>query len=72
MSFAIRCLDCGHETSYHPLAINCPECNSQWREAVYDYKNAARIFQEELPRRPFDLWRYWELLPVDQDRKSVV
>lgn len=71
MSFAIRCLDCGHEASYHPLAINCPKCDSQWREAVYDYENIAKTFQEELLNRPFDLWRYWELLPVYTPKRDL-
>lgn len=64
MSFAIRCLDCGHETPYHPLTINCPNCKSQWRQAVYDYEEAAQSIEKELARRPFDLWRYREVLPV--------
>jgi len=64
MSFVIRCLDCGHETSYHPLEINCPQCNNQWREAIYDYKEIAKTLQQELSHRPFDLWRYSELLPI--------
>lgn len=71
MSFAIRCLDCGHETSYHPLAINCPKCNSQWREAIYDYKNIAQTFQQGLVGRPFDLWRYYELLPVHEPNRDL-
>ncbi len=71
MLFAIRCLDCGHETSYHPLAINCPECNSQWREAIYDYKSIAKTFQQGLSNRPFDLWRYWELLPVHKPNRDL-
>lgn len=64
MSFIIHCLDCGHETPYHPLTINCPNCKSQWRQAVYDYEEAARALVQNLPHRPFDLWRYREVLPV--------
>ena len=64
MSFVIRCLDCGHETIYHPLANNCPECNSQWREAIYDLEEAAKVLSTELPKRRFDLWRYQEVLPI--------
>jgi threonine synthase len=71
MSFAIRCVDCSHETSYHPLEINCPECNSQWREAVYDYADIAKNFRQELSTRPFDLWRYWELLPVRKPNRDL-
>ena len=64
MSFVIRCLDCGHEIVYHPLANNCPKCNSQWREAIYNLEEAAKKLSAELPKRRFDLWRYLEVLPV--------
>lgn len=69
--FVIRCLDCGHESSYHPLAINCPQCNSQWREAIYDYKNIENTFRLGLSSRPFDLWRYAELLPVHKPNRDL-
>ena len=69
--FVIRCLDCGHESSYHPLAIDCPKCNSQWREAIYDYKSVETTFRQELTKRPFDLWRYAELLPVHKPNRDL-
>ncbi len=59
----IRCLDCGHKTSYQPIAIQCPACGSMWREAVYDYESVKKKWQLDLPNRPFNLWRYKELLP---------
>lgn len=71
MSFVIRCLDCNHETPYHPLTINCPECNSEWREAVYDYDEVAKIFHADLSNRSLDLWRYAELLPVHQPNRDL-
>jgi threonine synthase len=64
MSFIIKCLDCGHTAPYHPTAIICPHCNSQWREAEYDYAAVRETWKQELTARPFDLWRYTELLPV--------
>jgi len=64
MSFLIKCLDCGHTTPYFPTSSNCPRCNSQWREAEYDYETLAKILPLQISSRPFDLWRYRELLPV--------
>jgi len=64
VSFTIKCLDCGHTTEYYPSSINCPRCNSQWREAEYDYKVIAENFRQQIANRPFDLWRYRELLPI--------
>ncbi len=64
MSFVIKCLDCGHAAPFMPKSMHCPQCNSQWREAEYDLTEVARTFPSEIKDRPFDLWRYHELLPI--------
>lgn len=58
------CLDCGHSAVYSPTLMACPACNSQWLEAGYDYTELAARMPDRLARRPFNLWRYRELLPV--------
>ena len=64
MSFVIRCLDCGNGAPFMPKSMQCPNCNSQWREAEYNLEEAAKTFPAKLKERPFDLWRYQELLPI--------
>lgn len=64
MSFIIKCLDCGHNAPYFPTSSACPKCGSQWREAEYDYELLGRSLPEKIRARPFDLWRFRELLPV--------
>jgi threonine synthase len=64
MSFVIRCLDCDHTVPYFPTSVKCPNCNSQWREAKYDYAEVAKSWPKILNGRNFDLWRYRELIPV--------
>ena len=64
MSFVIKCLDCGHAAPFIPSSMHCPQCNSQWREAQYDLAEVAKTFPAEIKERPFDLWRYKELLPI--------
>lgn len=71
MSFIIKCLDCGHNTPYYPTSTTCPKCNSQWREAEYDYENLANTLPAKLASRPMDLWRYRELLPVRNPNISL-
>jgi threonine synthase len=44
--------------------MHCPNCNSQWREAEYDLAEVRKTFPAEIKGRPFDLWRYQELLPI--------
>src|SRR5512140_2275136 len=62
--FIAECLDCGNRSSYLPHSPTCPNCGSLWREAVYDYEKLAHSLPLLLPGRPFDIWRYRELLPV--------
>ena len=64
MAFVVRCLDCSHTAPYFPTSVNCPRCNSQWREAEYDYDAISKSLPAQLLGRVFDLWRYRELLPV--------
>jgi len=71
MTLTIRCLDCGQTTTYHPAKIPCPHCGSQWSQAEYDYAKIAEIWKKELPSRPYDLWRYFELLPVKNPNTSL-
>ena len=46
--------------------MHCPQCNSQWRAAEYDLAQVAKTFPSDLKNRPFDLWRYIELLPINK------
>ena len=62
--FHVKCLDCGLEASYAPLSTNCPRCNGEWREARYDYDSLSETLIPFLQSRPYNLWRYHELLPI--------
>jgi len=71
MSFVIRCLDCGHAASFTPNSMQCPNCSSQWREAEYDMTEVAKTFPSQLHKREFNLWRYQELLPINNLNPSL-
>jgi len=51
--------------------MHCPQCNSQWRAAEYDLTQVAKTFPSELKNRPFDLWRYIELLPINKANPTL-
>jgi threonine synthase len=51
--------------------MHCPQCNSQWREAEYDMAEVAKTFPVEIKNRPFDLWRYQELLPIHNPNPTL-
>ncbi|HET6594495.1 MAG TPA: pyridoxal-phosphate dependent enzyme [Anaerolineales bacterium] len=71
MPFVIRCLDCGHAAPFMPSSMHCPQCNSQWREAEYDMAEVSKTFPSESSSRPFDLWRYKELLPIHNPNPTL-
>ena len=71
MSFQIRCLDCNHTSPFHPTSSHCPKCNGQWRVAEYDLTSVEKIWTSKLRNRPFDLWRYHELLPVRNPNPTI-
>jgi len=62
----MKCMQCGHQQDFVPLAPTiCEECNSSWVEAHYDYVNFKRELLRGLPDRPFNIWRYHDVLPVE-------
>jgi len=63
-AFVVVCLDCGHTATFDPLEITCRNCQSEWREARYDYGRLRGQLLERLNYRRFNLWRYEELLPI--------
>ncbi len=71
MAFAVKCLDCQHTAPFFPASVNCPRCGSQWREAEYDYEAVATDWAQQVAGRPFDLWRYRELLPVRNSNPTL-
>lgn len=71
MSFQIKCLDCKHTSPFHPTSAHCPKCNGQWRVAEYDLAEVKKIWTSKLRNRPFDLWRYHELLPVRNPNPTI-
>jgi len=69
--FVAECLDCKFQAPYSPYQLACPQCGSQWREARYDYEKLGQTLPALLAHRPFNLWRYRELLPIDEYNPSL-
>jgi threonine synthase len=66
-----ECLDCGNYSPYSLLSPACPKCGSTWREARYSHTDLANVLISELPSRPFNLWRYSELLPINNSYPEI-
>jgi threonine synthase len=60
----IECLDCGHRAPFSITSVACPNCSGQWREARYDLQTIKHTLPDVIKERPFDLWRYREVLPT--------
>ena len=62
----LECNLCGHRQPYEPFVpAVCQKCDSQWLEARYDYKSFKREILRGLPGRPSNMWRYQDILPLD-------
>ncbi len=66
-----ECLDCGQHDPYTPKITICTKCGSGWREARYDYAAIGKTILEDIRERPFDVWRFHELLPVQAPYPSI-
>ncbi len=61
----LQCNLCGQQQPYEPFTpAICKQCNSHWLEAHYDYQAFKREILRGLPGRPFNLWRYSDILPL--------
>jgi len=60
----LKCRECGQDYPISPLHV-CEMCFGPL-EVVYDYvRIKAAISRATIERRPHNLWRYRELLPVE-------
>lgn len=62
--FWVECLDCGHRAVFSPTQANCEQCGGTWLEARYDLEHIGPLLPARVITRPYDLWRYQEVLPV--------
>jgi len=62
----LQCAICGEQQPYEPFVpAACKHCQSQWLEAHYDYAAFKREILRGIPNRPNNLWRYQDVLPLD-------
>lgn len=67
----LECTNCGATYAANELHTTCPACGKVLYPR-YDLDAAARAMTKEaLASRPFDLWRYREVLPVQDDGNVV-
>jgi threonine synthase len=63
----LECAICKKHQPYEPFVpAVCKQCNSQWLEAHYDYETFKREILRGLPNRPSNMWRYQDVLPLEE------
>ena len=64
---ALECTRC-HDRTDDPWAYVCAACGNDRREVIFDDEAPARMARALHDQtRPFDMWRYRELLPIADD-----
>ena len=62
----LECNICGKQQPYEAfIPATCVHCGAQWLEARYDYTAFKREILRGLPNRPANMWRYSDVLPLN-------
>jgi threonine synthase len=67
--FVLRCMECGKEYHRRAMIYQCPGC-SGLLEVVFDLSE-VELTRRKLEGRAFNLWRYRELMPVENPERVV-
>jgi len=68
----LECINCKTRVTLDKHVTGCPTCGENILEARYDLGDLnVADWLNDVRRRPFDLWRYFEVLPVYQ-RSNVI
>src|SRR5512140_1941193 len=60
----LECLRCGEKLPFTRLVATCPKCQHDMLDVRYDYAGLTEQLPTLLRERPFNMWRYRELLPL--------
>ena len=67
----LDCTECNYQGPADGLATLCPECSAPLA-ARYDLGAVSRaVKREQLARRPADMWRFAEVLPLADPKQAV-
>jgi threonine synthase len=67
----LECDRCKHRVPFVRPLKECPACGGSWLDARYDYNALRGQWPAALRERPFNMWRYRELLPLRDDAYKV-
>ncbi len=67
----LECTACKYRAPYAKALAACPSCGKTWFEARYPYNELRGKLPALLRERPFNMWRYRELLPLRNDANII-
>jgi threonine synthase len=67
----LECASCGRRVHFDRPVANCEQCGGEWIDARYDYDAVREAWPDVLRNRPFNMWRYRELMPLRDDAHKV-
>jgi threonine synthase len=67
----LECLKCGQRVPYIKPKHTCEKCGNDWLEARYNLQEVKKSFLDSIARRPFNMWRYFDLLPLHDEANIV-
>jgi threonine synthase len=67
----LECPRCGTQLTFTSAPGVCPQCRSDYLEVHYDLDAIKHEAVPAWAQRPFNLWRYRELLPLRNDANIV-
>lgn len=68
----LRCSSCHADDLPTLEPINaCPHCGGTWLEPIYPYAELGKNYPDRLRRRRYTMWRYRELLPLQEDDHKI-
>lgn len=67
----MECPACHHREPMNRTLVTCPVCGAEWLDISYDYESLKEQWPHRIARRPFHMWRYWELLPLSDPRNIL-
>lgn len=66
----VVCLECGHEMPADMALTTCPNCQSGWLDARYDYEAVKSLWTNGVSGMR-SLWRYGALLPIASPNPEI-
>lgn len=65
LPISLKCDTCQTEFPFSSGVGKCPHCGGDWLDPQYDFAAVRKIWQASLASRPQTMWRYAELLPLE-------